>query len=422
MSGIMAMMCRYILLCTVFVLCSSCQTKGHVQLQNSTAAQGNDSCRPQENVSRKESLSQNGQAKIDALMQRAMQANTFPGCVVLVAHGDNVIFRKAYGYSCLTPKIEKMTCETLFDVASMTKCVATAPVIMRLIQDGYIRLDDPVKKYIKDFKPWSNGSETVDITVQQLLTHSSGLDAGLSMNTVNRLRSAWGKYDSKKFLAYIASNARRNFRPGTSRLYSCLNFIVLQGIAEEVTQQPLCLFAENNVFSPLGMHSSRFFLDGDQSVADYSIAATECVNGRTLKGSVHDPLARILNGGNSGNAGLFTTADELARYCFFILNGNDNVLRRETIDKMVAIPSGDERIGRALGWEVNSSYCGSLKKDYCICHTGYTGTSIVIDLDSKVSIILLTNRVHPKDSPVHKKELMNVRRELSDIVASCMKE
>lgn len=122
----------------------------------------------------------------------------------------------------LEPKKEKMTCETLFDVASMTKCVATAPVIMRLIEGGYIKLDDPVKKYIKDFKPWSNGSESVDITIKQLLTHSSGLDAGLSMNTVNKLRSAWGKYDTKKFLSYIATKTKRNFRPGTSRLYSCL--------------------------------------------------------------------------------------------------------------------------------------------------------------------------------------------------------
>ncbi len=409
-------MCRNLFLCIILALCFSCKSAGKDNIHSTE--QRSDSCGSQKNASHAELLSKSSQGKIDALMQRAMQSGTFPGCVVLVAHKDNVVFRKAYGYSSTLPKKEKMTCETLFDVASMTKCVATAPVIMKLVENGLISLDDPVKKYIKDFRPWTNGSETVDITIQQLMTHSSGLDAGLSMNTVNKLHSAWGKSDTKKFISYIATKAKRNFRPGSSRLYSCLNFIVLQGIAEEVTKEPLHQYAEKNIFRPIGMSNSHFFPDGNQSLSNYSIAATECINGHPLKGAVHDPLARILNGGNSGNAGLFTNADDLAQYCFFILNGNDKVLKRETIDKMVTIPSGEESIGRALGWEVNSSYCGGFKKNHCICHTGYTGTSMVIDLDTEVSIILLTNRVHPKDNPTHKKELMNVRRQLADIVAS----
>lgn len=223
-----------------------------------------------------------------------------------------------------------------------------------------------------------------------------------------------GNIRHKKIVSYIATKAKRNFRPGTSGLYSCLNFIVLQGIAEKVTKEPLYNYAESNIFLPLGMSNSKFFIEGDKSFTKYNIAATELINNHPLKGTVHDPLARILNGGNSGNAGLFTTADDLARYCFFILYGNDKVLKKKTIENMVSIPPGTKR---ALGWEVNSSYSGGFKRNYCICHTGYTGTSIVIDLESKISIILLTNRVHPKDNPIHQKELMNVRRQLADIVA-----
>ena len=134
---------------------------------------------------------------------------------------------------------------------------------------------------------------------------------------------------------------------------------------------------------------------------------------------MHDPLARLLNGGVSGNAGLFTTAGDLAKFSFFILYGKDGVLKKQTIKRMITIPSSERKtVGRALGWEVNSSYAGGLRKDYCICHTGYTGTSIVIDLYAQTTVILLTNRVHPKDSSIHKKRLMSIRKQLSDIIAS----
>lgn len=191
---------KNILLCIILILCYSCESKGkdYVEKQNChTGRQSGDNA-SLPIVTKKDILSNTSKEKIDALMQSAMQRKTFPGGVLLVAHNDNVIFREAYGYSSTIPKKEKMTCETLFDVASMTKCVVTATVIMKLIENGSIKLNDPVKKYIKDFKPWNNGNETVDITIQQLLTHSSGLDAGLSMRTVNKLRSEWGTYDTKK--------------------------------------------------------------------------------------------------------------------------------------------------------------------------------------------------------------------------------
>lgn len=358
-------------------------------------------------------------ARIDSLINQGLRQGTFPGAVVLVAKDSAVAFRKAYGLRETWPNKEPMTEETLFDLASMTKCVATASAVMKLIDEGRISLQDPVKKYIPDFKPWTDGQQSVDITIQQLLTHSSGLPAGIASAEAVKLRSQWEGYNTEKFVHYIATTAKRNFRPGTRELYSCLNFIMLQGIVEKVSGKRLNEYADANIFRPLDMHNTRFFTEEETVPTSLHIAATTKTKDTVLRGRVHDPLARILNGGVSGNAGLFSNVDDLARFCFFMLFGNDSVLSRNTLDMMTSIPAEDAKeVGRALGWEVNSSYAGRFKKNYCICHTGYAGTSMVIDLQTKTTIILLTNRVHPEDIPAHKKELMAIRRGLADIVAS----
>lgn len=377
-------------------------------------------CEPaKQELQQKMQLSSQTKKSIDNLIKQGIEQNTFPGAVVLVAKDSTVLYRKAYGYREVFPKKIPMTEETLFDLASLTKCVCTAASIMKLVEEGRIELQDPVKKYIPDFRPWTDGKEVVDITIQQLLTHSSGLPAGIASAEASRLRSQWKGYSSEKCVHYIATNTKRNFRPGTRELYSCLNFIMLQGIVERVSGMRLNDYAEAKIFAPLGMRNTLFFPEEENIEESLPIAATEKTRDGALIGRVHDPLARILNGGVSGNAGLFSTIDDLAKYSFFMLYGNDNVLRRSTLRKMTTIPAEDNpQVGRALGWEVNSSYAGRFENNYCICHTGYTGTSIVIDLNTRTSIILLTNRVHPDDLPVHKKELMAIRRGLSDIVAS----
>lgn len=370
-------------------------------------------------MSRNAAIPVETQKSIDNLINKGIEEKIYPGAVVLVAKEYDILYKKAYGYSEVYPNKKKMTTETLFDVASMTKCVCTASSIMKLIEEKKINLQDPVKKYIPSFKPWTDGKKVVDITIQQLLTHSSGLSAGISSTEVRRLRNKWKGSNPSKLVSYIATNTSRNFRPGTRRLYSCINYIVLQAIVEKVTGRRLSEYAQTNLFKPLGMNNTRFFPNGEDIPKTISIAATETTNGTVLRGQVHDPLARLLNGGVSGNAGLFTTADDLAKFSSFVLYGKDGVLKKETIKKMITIPSAERKtVGRALGWEVNSSYAGGLRKDYCVCHTGYTGTSIVIDLDSKITVILLTNRVHPKDLSIHKKRLMSIRTQLSNIVAS----
>lgn len=364
-------------------------------------------------------LSAHAAQSINSLISQGLEQGTFPGAVVLVAKDSTVLFRKAYGYREVWPKKVPMTEDTLFDLASMTKCVGTATAVMKLMEEGRIGLHDPVKKYIPDFKPWTDGRTTVDITVQQLLTHSSGLPAGISVAEANQLRTEWKGHNTEKFVHHIAVAAKRNFRPGTRELYSCLNFIVLQGIVEKVSGMRLSDYADAAIFRPLGMRHTRFFAEEEAVPATLPIAATTKMKDAALKGRVHDPLARLLNGGVSGNAGLFSNVDDLAKFCFFMLYGNDRVLRCSTLDLMTTIPAADAKeVGRALGWEVNSSYAGPFKQNYCICHTGYTGTSMVIDLKTKTTILLLTNRVHPADLPAHKKELMAIRRGLADIVAA----
>jgi len=197
-------------------------------------------------------LSASCKSSVDSLINGAIVDSVFPGAVVLVAKDGEVVFRRAYGYRMLTPEKQPMTPLTVFDLASMSKCVGTLPSVMKLIEEGKVNVDAPVKDYLPQFRPWTNGRDTVHITVRQLLSHTSGLDASISTATSLKLRDEWGGSNVAKCVDYIATKAGRNFRPGTSVTYSCLNFVTLQGIVEKVSGTPLYLFAAKNPSS--GMH------------------------------------------------------------------------------------------------------------------------------------------------------------------------
>lgn len=399
------------LLCIILFLCS-CHRVGSAKVA----------------VETKEILyNYSGLNEIDTLINNAITNNAFSGAVVSVVHGDTVIYEKAYGYKQVKPKKKRMNVETMFDIASISKCVSTLTAIMQLVENDKIQLDDPVKKYLPDFAPWFSTSGKIDITIRQLLMHTSGLSAGLSMSTVISLEKSWGGSNTIKFVDYISKEAKRNFRPGSSVLYSCLNYIVLQGIVEKVTGQRLCDYAQKNIFDVLDMKHTMYFTS-ENDVSGYDIASTEVqANGEALNGRVHDPLARILNGGNSGNAGVFTNVQDLARFSLVIMNnGQDKssgrrILKETTVHEITMPTALNQTKSRVLGWEYNSSYVGKLNTHNCICHTGYTGTSIVIDMDTKTAIILLTNRVHPKDKRENMKLLAQVRKKLSNIVADKLK-
>lgn len=359
-------------------------------------------------------------AQVDRVINDAIAAKEIPGAVLSVVRGNDIVYLKAYGNKSVVPTVEPMTTETLFDLASVSKCVGTTLAFMQLIENGYVRLTDNVDRYIPNFKPWKDpeSGETVDITIRDLLSHSSGLTPYINADTFVK---EYGGNDPEKMEQYIATEIKRNFRPGTDFMYSCLNFVTLQRILERVTGEKLYEYAQKHVFDVLGLtHTCYFPLIYTPAVSNSAELAGLCAptevqaDGKPLVAQVHDPMARRIMGGNSGNAGVFSNAEDLSVICSAIMNGgvlvdkkgnsleSTRILSPATVRLMTTIPSqNDPSVGRALGWDKKSSHSGLrgdlFNPETTIMHTGYTGTSIVIDTETKTAIILLTHRVHPED-------------------------
>lgn len=359
-------------------------------------------------------------AQVDRVINEAITAKEIPGAVLSVVRGNDIVYLKAYGNKSVVPTVEPMTTETLFDLASVSKCVGTTLAFMQLIENGYVRLTDNVDRYIPDFKPWTDpeSGETVDITVRDLLSHSSGLTPYINADTFVK---EYGGNNPDKMEWYIATKVKRNFRPGTDFMYSCLNFVTLQRILERVTGEKLYEYAQKHVFDVLGLrHTCYFPLIYTPAVSNSAELAGLCAptevqaDGKPLVAQVHDPMARRIMGGNSGNAGVFSNAEDLSVICSAIMNGgvlvdkkgrileSTRILSPLTVRLMATIPpQNDPSVGRALGWDKKSSHSGLrgdlFNPETTIMHTGYTGTSIVIDMESKTAVILLTHRVHPQD-------------------------
>ena len=364
-------------------------------------------------------------SKVDSVILKGISDGMMPGAVLCVVRGDKIAYLKAYGCRQVVPDIEEMTTDTVFDLASLSKCVGTTLCVMRLIEQGRLSLDDKVLEYIPDFAPWKDPytGECVDITVRDLLTHASGLAPYLGVQAV---ADRYGEPCPDSTMLYIAKEARRNFRPGTDFMYSCLNFVTLQNIVQKITGERLCDYAQREVFDRLGLKQTCYRPAETRPELLGRIAPTTVQeDGLPLRGVVHDPLARRLNGGNSGNAGVFSTAEDLAVIAAAIFGegevGGVRLLRPETIRLMCTVPAGNApEVGRALGWDISSSHShfkGSLMSPTrTLNHTGYTGTSMVLDLDSRTGVILLANRCHPTDDG----SLREVRTAVSDIVAGAV--
>ena len=382
-------------------------------------------------------------ARVDAVIADAIGTGDIPGAVLAVVRRSDIVYLKAYGNKSVVPEAVPMTTDTMFDLASLSKCVGTTLSIMQLIEDGYIRLADPVKRFIPGFKPWvdPDTGEEVDIILRDLLTHSSGLSAYYEADLfVER----FGTNQPDSLVRVIATEVERHFRPGTDFLYSCLNFITLQRVLETVTGERLCDYAEEHVFAPMGLkHTCYFPLQDDlRTPARHNdllplVAPTEVQSdGSVLLGAVHDPLARLANGGNSGNAGVFSDAVDLCRICMMIMSNGTSykdvklgfrdpdtqVLSRAAVRLMTTVPPENApSVGRALGWDVSSEHSGLrgdlFNPEKTLMHTGYTGTSLVIDLDTRTAIVLLTNRVHPHDDG----SAARLRALVSNIVAGAIK-
>ncbi|MGA3133231.1 MAG: exo-beta-N-acetylmuramidase NamZ domain-containing protein [Terracidiphilus sp.] len=319
---------------------------------------------------------------IDSLMRQAIAKGNIPGGVVLIGHNGKVVYRKAFGMRSLEPTREAMTPDTIFDLASLTKCIATATSVMQLISEGRVRLNDQVATYLPEFA--QNGKE--DITVRELLTHFSGLPPDLD------LKSSW---QGRNSAFAMAMQAKPIYPPGTRFLYSDINFETLGFLVEKVTGMTLNDYANAKIFAPLGMKSTRFLPPADWLSR---IAPTQYdEQGKMLRGVVHDPTARRM-GGVAGHAGLFSTADDLAIFAQALLSG-DKLLSRLDIEKMTTPQQPATATSlRGLGWDIDSplsSNRGELLPVGSFGHTGFTGTSMWIDPVTDTYIIILTNAVHP---------------------------
>ena len=343
-------------------------------------------------------------APVDAAVKNAILQGQTPGAVVIVGHEGKVVYRKAFGSRSLDPTIEPMTVDTIFDMASLTKVMATTSSVMRLVQLGQIKLNDPVAKYIPEFA--QNGKE--DVTVRQLLTHYSGLRADLD------LKPDW----TGQAEAFRLANAEKLISPpGSTFLYSDINFIVLGELVQRVSALGLNQYAEAFVFSPLGMTTTRY-LPPQSWFLHIAPTQKDERSGIMLRGIVHDPTARQM-GGVAGHAGLFSTADDTARFAQGLLNGGSPVWSRLIVEKMTTPQQPPNlTVVRGLGWDIDSPFSsnrGELLPVGSYGHTGFTGTSLWIDPTTDTYIVLLTNAVHLKQGNV-----IALRTEVATAVAAAL--
>ena len=328
--------------------------------------------------------------QIDHIVEAGIAAKKFPGAVVIAGHDGQIIFHKAYGNSSLIPAPEPMTEDTIFDLASLTKVLATAPAVMQLYQQGRFRLNDPVAEYLPEFA--ANGKE--DITIRQLLTHYSGLPPDVSLD------DPWeGKAEGLR----RAFNSTPVTAPGVQFRYSDINFIVLGALVEKLSGLTLDQYQKRYLAEPLGVEHMQFLPPESWRGR---IAPTQFDQGVMLRGVVHDPTSRRM-GGVAGHAGLFSTAGDVAVYAQNLLDrlaGRPShfPLSQLTLQKMTtpAQPATGTAL-RGLGWDIESPYSsnrGELFPVGSFGHTGFTGTSLWIDQTSDTYVVFMSNAVYPNGS------------------------
>jgi uncharacterized protein YbbC (DUF1343 family)/CubicO group peptidase (beta-lactamase class C family) len=328
-------------------------------------------------------------AEIAPAVQKAIHDGECPGAVVVIGHDGRIVYQRAFGHALYDPHSPRMTLNTLFDMASLTKVMATTPSIMQLFEEGKIRLDDPVADYWPDFG--ENGKQ--DVTVRDLLTHYSGLPPDLP------LEQPWM---GREFALKLIVDASLINPPGTRFVYSDVNFETLGELVHQISGEPLNVYAEQHIFKPLGMNHTQFLppprLRAEQAPTQPPDQKNEDIPWYV----VNDPTSYRMEG-VAGHAGLFSTAKDLAIYAQMILNGGTEngarILSPLTVVKMTTPQSPPYSMAvRGLGWDIDTAFSsnrGELFPVGSFGHTGWTGTSIWIDPFSQTYVVLLTNAVHP---------------------------
>ena len=348
--------------------------------------------------------------RVDSLLEAAVAERAFPGAAVAVGYGD--VMTKLSGTGYHTYEMETpVTPQSVFDLASLTKIVAVTTAAMQLYEDGRLALNAPVADYLPAFA--QNGKQAV--TIRQLLAHSAGLAPYRRFDQMGLATRA------EAVSAIMAEELQ--YEPGTDAQYSGLGIITLSLIIEKITGQPLDAYAEAHIFEPLGMTRTGFRPVGQP---DSSVVPTADA-GRTYYGEVHDPAARFM-GGTSGNAGLFSTAEDLSKFAYMLTHGGriygQQFLKEETID-LFTTRAGPDGSTRALGWDTKSqdgySTAGRLFGPRSFGHTGFTGTSLWIDPDRQLFALLLASRVYPSGgTEASSAKMRAVRPAFADLVVKAI--
>jgi uncharacterized protein YbbC (DUF1343 family)/CubicO group peptidase (beta-lactamase class C family) len=352
-----------------------------------------------------------GGARLSAIapaINLAIRDHKMPGAVVVIGHGGRIVYRRAFGSRALEPKRLPMRLDTIFDLASLTKVIATTTAIMQLMEQGKLRLEDPLANYWPEFG--ANGKDV--ITVRELMTHYSGLPPDL------QLEPAWSGYQTAM---RMIEQAAPIVPPGTRFIYSDVNYESLGELVRRLSGQTLDEYAAQHIFNPLGMRHTRFL---PPATWRSLIAPTQHENGASgpiLLGTVHDPTARAM-GGVAGHAGLFSSADDIAIFVQTLLNGGRHggvrILSAESVDKMTTPQTLPGKMAvRGLGWDIDTAFSsnrGDLFPVGSFGHTGFTGTSLWIDPFSNTYVILFTNAVHPSGEG----NVIALRSEVANIAAA----
>ncbi|MBX3169476.1 MAG: serine hydrolase [Candidatus Eremiobacteraeota bacterium] len=346
---------------------------------------------------------------IENLIERAITEHKLPGAVVLVGHRGRIVYRRAFGQRALEPAREAMTVDTIFDLSSLTKVLATATSIMLLSERGQLLLSDPLGKFV----PHLQDPLARSITLEQLLTHTSGYPAQLDLSKPWQGRE--GAYEELQKQILLD-------QPGSRYRYSDINYIALGFVVEKVAEQDLASFTHDQLWVPLGVAETTRFCPPESLTP---IAPTEWRDGKMLRGGVHGLQAARM-GGIAGNGGLFSRADDLARYCQMILDGGRwhgrQILGSNTLARMVRpVVVSETGASRGLGWDLDSRLAVS-RGDFfprgSFGHTGYAGSSIWIDPGSQTYVIFLSNMVHPRGQG----DVRELRARLFSLVAASLED
>ncbi len=357
-------------------------------------------------------------ARIDGVVTEAIAKHELPGAVVLAGRRGKLELRKAYGDRAVEPFVEPMTVDTVFDIASLTKTVATATSVMILIEEGKLLLSDPVVRFIPEFA--AGGRDRAKVTIEHLLTHRAGFppDDPLDLYTGTPEEIFGRKYQQP--LKSV---------PGSRFVYSDVGYEVLGEVVRRVSGERLDRFAEDRIFRPLGMRDTTFLPLSPRGepkeanrVSAGRIAPTERRGDHWMRGEVHDPRAFAL-GGVAGHAGLFSTAADLAKFCQMILDGGrlggTRILSPAGIEAMTRPRFYGDGDVRGLGWDIATAYSrnrGDLFPVGSFGHTGFTGTALWIDPSSESFVVFLSNRVHPDG----KGDVLRLRSVVATVVAAAV--